>query len=244
MKPTDEMLAQKNGTDKFLKQIRKYTDDVIVAGGFARDWICRTKYNLDVEPHDVDIYVKANPSLMKWLQDMDSKSICNEETSRYEGLNNLKKVYRFETQFPTESSDELFQNMYEVEFQVIVLDTELGMSDYVNKYFDLSICMATYDGKDFKELEPFTKTMETKVITFNDDLGFDETEYGFRKHVAKITCRFARHNFKYEGYNPKFDGYRFNCKLINRSDLTDYMIDDKKWLYRTKKYYYYDEGRR
>ena len=158
--------------------------------------------------------------------------------------NNLKKVYRFYTNFGAETEDELFQKTYEIEFQVIVLDTDLDMESYIKKHFDLSICMATYDGKDFKELEPFTKTMSTKIITFNDDLGFDETEYGFRKHVAKITCRFAKHNFKYEGYNPKFNGYRFNCKLINRSGLADIMIDDEKWLYKTKNYYYYDEGGR
>lgn len=240
MKPTDKMLAQKNAADKFLNEIKKYTDEVIIAGGFARDWICRTKYDLDVYPIDVDIYVKDNPSLMRWLQEMDDKDVCQEETSRYEGLNNLKKVYKFYGHF-TAIEGELFGKMYDVEFQVIVLDTHLDIETYVHNHFDLSICMATYDGKDFKELEPFIKTMETKVITFNDELGFKETEYGFKKHVAKISCRFARYGFIYEGFNPKFTGYKFNCKLVNRNRLSDKIITDNKWLYRTKNYYYYDE---
>ncbi len=100
--------------------------------------------------------------------------------------------------------------------------------------------MATYDGIEFKELPDFTKTMETKIITFNDNLGYDETLYGFKTHVAKITCRFTRNGFRYEGYNPKFSGERVNCKLITRTRLADKMLEKDKWLYRTKNYYYYD----
>lgn len=245
MEPTDVMLAQKNGADKFLKQIRKYTDEVIIAGGFARDWILRTKYGYETSSNDVDLYVKYDPSLAKWLKDMHSQDVCEEHTSGYKGLNNLEKVYRFYTQFPTEeddSSDDLFSPSHNVEFQVIVLNTDLDIETYVKDHFDLSICMATYDGTDFKELPEFIKTVETKIVTFNDSLGYQETEYGFKKHVAKITCRFATFGFIYEGYNPKFGGKRYNCKLIKRTRLADKVMEANKWLYRTKNYYYYDEN--
>jgi hypothetical protein len=242
MKPTDEMLAQKNGADKFLTQIRKYTDEVIIAGGFARDWVLRTKYDYDTTINDVDLYVKFTPSLKRWLEDMKSKDICEEQTNGYKGLNNLDSVYKFYTQFPKEGTNELFAPTFDVEFQVIVLNTELDIETHVKDHFDLSICMVTYDGNDFKELPDFTKTLETKIITFNDKLGFQETEYGFKKHVAKITCRFAGKGFKYEGYNPKFGGERYNCKLINRTRLSDKMMEENKWLYKTKNYYYYDEN--
>lgn len=242
MKPNDEMLAQKNGADKFLNHVRKYTDEVVIAGGFARDWVLRTKYDYDTTINDVDLYVKFNPSLKKWLEDMKYQDVCEEQTNGYKGLNNLDSVYRFHTTFPKEDSDELFAETFKVEFQVMVLNTELDIETYVKDHFDLSICMVTYDGNVFKELPDFTKTVKTRIITFNEELGFQETAYGFKKHVAKITCRFAGKGFKYDGYNPMFGGTRHYCKLINRTRLSDKMMEENKWLYRTKKYYYYDEN--
>lgn len=241
MKPTKKMLACKNGADDMLNTIKNYTDNVIIAGGFARDWILKTKYNIDTTIADVDVYVKSNSSLKRWLDDLSSKGVVEELTNQYEGLNNLDKVYRSLISCSVDKKGLLLSENYMVEFQIILINTDLNIEDYVHKHFDLSICMATYDGVDFKELPDFTKTMETKIVTFNDDLGYKETEYGFRKHVAKITCRFARFGFKYEGYNYKFTGNKHRCKLINRNRLSDKMMEDHKYLYKTTKYYYYDE---
>ena len=218
---------------KAIENLKQYTDEVLVAGGFPRDYILSTKYNIKARPNDIDVYVRYNKDMDDHLRDK-----MEEVTSRYKnGLNGIKKVYKKHVNYP---QDGLFSRHMNIEIQVIMLETGDRLEDYINTNFDLSICKATFDGVDFKELPEFTETIKTKKITLNDNIGINELQWAFRSHVAKVTCRFAR-VFKLEGYNHKFAGSPYKCKLIGRTELTDLMINDKNWLYRTNKYYYYDK---
>lgn len=220
-------LYKKRHAEEILQVLHSKGIEAIVAGGMPRDYILSGKDINHSIIKDIDVYIKPR----KPVKDLKRLNFHGQEFRRaethYEGINNIIAV--FEGKYV--SDDMSFSRV-----QFILVDYDKPLTNYVEDFFDLSICQCAFDGVNFWESEAFKKTLEDKVITINDKLPINSLEYALNQgHIAKIQKRFKYiypikelTNRIQMNYYPNGDRY----KVIKRTKLADKMVKD--YLYKNE----------
>lgn len=169
---------QINLAKEILTVLKIADPNSVLAGGAVRDWRI-----LDIAGRDLDFYTslpahrteeQIKALIETSLMGTNVRKLGNKEASdHYEGINGLHHVFEFER-------DNQLCNLMIMQPGV--------MSSFLGE-FDLSICQASFDGKDCYYSKDFEVTLETGICFLHKDAKADA------KHVIKIASRFPSLRF-------------------------------------------------
>jgi len=120
-----------NGPQFWAQLLRGIENQAIIAGGAVRDWF------MGLEPKDIDLFIhESNPNdpstwhQFEWARDPEIlRDILGDED--YPGaLGNIIAV-----------EDYIVQG---VKINVVRINTDLSIEEYIDTYFDINICKAFY----------------------------------------------------------------------------------------------------
>lgn len=224
---------QKTNCTELINLIKKEGFEVICAGGFPRDYrLNKEGIGSNIRARDLDLYVKYTDDYDKLIKKLKCDNLHVEESfSEYtKTMNGVSKIYTgtYNSKVISGGFDK---------FEIIFIKHDKDLKDYVFTSFDVSICMAVFDGTDFHYSDSFEETLKTKVITFNGSLDRDLIDYSFKKHMPKLAEKF-KDEFTLDVSNIKAPESVFNYfpKVVKKTELAkafhkkDIAIEFKDYL--------------
>ena len=171
-----------------LSKIQKTIPEAIIAGGAIRD-LCHGK-----TVKDVDIYVpcettSTKDSLCAFEEDFwgeifsfnnpdDYIEQAGDSDESYEGKNHIGIVWEIQSEG--------------VLYNIILVD--INPIEYVEKYFDIGLCKAYFDGKRFRLTADFINDSKNKTLTVVvNNIKQGEFEHMMEWHVAKLQRKYKDH---------------------------------------------------
>jgi len=169
----------------------------IVAGGAVRDAY------FGIKPRDIDIYV--------WHPDF---SLRNERTETLTELS-LSKILQldFSKDTITDVSTDSYYGEEIVEiFDVVkngilyqIISVERRPKDFVDMYFDIGLCKATYDGERVNYFPEFLADASNKHLTVvSDQLDQQQFDYTMNVHMPKMQQKFPTYKVQIAPWNKTF----------------------------------------
>jgi hypothetical protein len=204
--------------DNLLHQFKIRGVSAIICGGFVRDTLL---YNANMLTsngfNDIDVYVNS-----KDYNGIEDFKLKFKDLPYFEVLQGIDKslytdhdsdiVEIFETRCPKSHN----------RVQVIIINTDKNITQYIQDKFDLSINMVAYDGFNFFKSPAFLKTLETKVIRVNPNV--DVEKLISKGRIKKMGLRF--YDFKIEGLTRSDFYYKSEYKFVYRNKLNDILYSD------------------
>lgn len=159
-----------------LKQIQQKFPDAIFAGGCVRD------LHFDKPIKDFDIFIEyssAFTSGARWadLLNIPKIQIHHKSNSDFSHLNNhIKNVCSF--------------NKNDILYDVIIVDT--SPVDHVNRFFDIGLCKAYFNGKKFTFTSDFMFDKEHKTLTMlGEDMDINEIKWCQDHHLQRLKNKYS-----------------------------------------------------
>jgi len=204
--------------NNLLSQFKSRGVPATICGGFVRDTLL---YDNNMCPpnafNDIDVYVNSKD--YTGIEDFKLKFkslpyfevLQGVEKSRYTD-HDSDIVEIFETRCPKSHN----------KVQIIIINTDKNITQYIQDKFDLSINMVAYDGFNFFKSPEFLKTLETKIIRINPNV--DVENLIAKGRIKKMGLRF--HDFKIEGLTRSDFFYKSEYKFVYRNKLNDILYSD------------------
>lgn len=205
---------------KILLEVRGLTGkECIIAGGAVRDTL------LGVQIKDYDVYVKCSKEDLEITTKLLRLSYNKKHSGTYEtGMSDILFI------------GEIYSKTANKYCEIIIVDTDKDLLDYVFTEFDFNICKVAFNG-DFVKSPEFDECVNTKTIKLSDSIGKQKILHSVcGGHLQRMFYKFST-EFKFEGLNKNFWEYNRPTsfmKIIKRSKIADKLVKD--YVIKTDKY--------
>jgi len=207
---------QKENCSELLAKLNSIGLEAICAGGFPRDYMLNENKLGMQKARDFDIYIKGTYT-DDMIQDLYKINLVTDVVmAKNTGIDPRTGL---EYDLVMNDIDGILKGIFTGtnrtfdSYELIFVDTNKSLDNYVFENFDVSICKATFDGTNFVGSKDFYETINSRKITFNTKLSPELKDYSFKKHINKLVSKFNT-NFMFDFSNievPNFavlDGYK------------------------------------
>lgn len=184
----------------------------IIGGGAVRDAY------LERDPHDIDIFIWDNEKSPETIH-QDYRRLDEVNIARMLNMDPNKPKAKIEDEwdqlFGTHTNVnwgdedevtrmtharyqgrgnhincvwEVYKADFETVYQIIVLNKD--PKEYVERYFDIGLCMCYCDGRKMRFTDRFLTDAKNKTLTICGELSKGEYEYTMKHHIQKMKSRF------------------------------------------------------